>query len=76
MGKIETNYQINGYLVGMIWMPCEECQKTLSYKFVREEADRPNPWTDARETLREAMLAATYDHDFRACRFRPSQIWW
>lgn len=68
MGKIETSYQIHGYLVGEIWVPCEECEKTLSYKFVRKEATRPNPWTDARDSLREALLAATNDHDFRSCR--------
>jgi hypothetical protein len=64
---MRIEYTISGYLVGQIWMPATECWKDVNYTFVRHEEDRANPWQDAREDLREAMLHVTNDGDFQSC---------
>lgn len=72
---METTYEIRGYIVGDIWMPCTECYKPIKLMFVRDEADRPNPWVDAYETLRDALLKITNDGDFRSCQVADATLW-
>ena len=64
---MRTTYELHGYLTGTLWQGCE-AYKNLNLKFVRNETDRPSPWIDAHETLRDAMLAATSDGDFQSCK--------
>lgn len=64
---MRTEFTISGYIVGKIWMPATECWKDLNYTFVRHENERKNPWQDAQETLRDAMLHVTNDGDFQSC---------
>ena len=64
---MRTEFRIDGYLVGKIWMPATECYKPLDYTFVRKENERRSPWQDAHETLRDALLQITNDGDFQSC---------
>ena len=67
-------YQIEGALVGKIWMPAVEAQKPLSYRFVRYGHEKLTPFTNVHETLREAALAATNDGDFQDCDFTADTV--
>lgn len=71
---MRTEYTINGYVVGKIWMPATECWKELNYTFVRSEEERAHPWQDARDDLRDAMLHVTNDGDFQSCRVCHGQL--
>jgi hypothetical protein len=54
-----TTLELRGYLVGHIWMPNVECWKDLSYNITREDSQQG--------TLRDHVLRATNDGDFRSC---------
>lgn len=66
---MRTTYEIEGRLLGDIWMPSIAAHKHVKYTFIRKEAERSNSWVNAHETLRDALLKVTNDGDFRWCRF-------
>lgn len=59
---IEFEHRISGYLVGNIWMPNVEAWKTLDYRLSEEDSRFTSPGT-----LRDHVLRATNDGDFRGC---------
>ncbi len=60
---------ITGYLVGNIWMPNAECFKDLNYNVTREQAR-----TTGKMTLRDHVLRATADGDFRSCAIAQGEL--
>lgn len=59
----DTQFSVQGYVVGTIWMPAQECYKPVSYSFTRNGDKRNN-----HATLRDALLAVTNDGDFQSCK--------
>ena len=64
-----TKITIDGYLVGPIWWPIgAECWKDLAFDATNHESRCVNgDGSPAKLTLREMVLAASQDGDFRGC---------
>jgi hypothetical protein len=57
-----TTMKLSGVLVGYIWQPGVECWKELDYSITEQQAR-----TFGKMTLRDHLLSATNDGDFRSC---------
>ena len=67
--NVQTTFHLTGYLVGDIWMPQAECYRPLSYNLTRESARFTSPGT-----LRDHVLAATSDGDFRSAQIADGYL--
>lgn len=66
---ITFRHTLRGYLVGNIWMPNVECWKHLAYDLTSEDARFTSPGT-----LRDHVLRATNDSDFRSCDIAEGEL--
>jgi hypothetical protein len=66
---------LRGRVVGPIWQPGIICEKYVTARIERSDADTfpaGGPYPD----LRTAMLSLTaHDGDFQACGFDPDETW-